>query len=368
VGQRPDQLGDAESRFVRRGDSIEADEVVETAAAREEIEQTRADMSSTLDAIQEKLDPEVLSEQAKDTTREVADHAIREAKVAAQEVADHAIEQGKEAVREITDQAVQQAKETVREMTDQAKMALREATIGKVETMAKNATETTGGLSHTVVETIKAHPVPAAVAGLSLGWLFLNRSSGAGQPGYQGAAAYRAPAYGQYGPSQRGGRSGTADQIQATVGQVTDRAQQTTGQAFDTAGQVAGQVQDTAGQVAGQVQETAGHMVGQVQDTAGQVVDQAQEQVSRAQGFLQEQLDENPLVVGAVAIALGGVLAAAMHPTRREDQLLGETRDRLLGSAQELTQDTMQKVGRVMDEAQTTAKQEAQKQELLPQR
>jgi len=356
VGQRPDQLGDAESRFGRRGDSIEPDEVVETAAAREEIEQTRADMSSTLEAIQEKLDPEALSEQAKDTTREVADHAIREAKVAAQEVADHAIEQGKEAVREITDQAIQQAKETVREMTDQAKTALREATIGKVETMAKNATETTGGLSHTVVETIKAHPLPAAVAGLSLGWLFLNRSSGAGQPGYQGAAAYRAPAYGQYGPSQRGGPSGTADQIQATVGQVTDRAQQTTGQALDT-----------AGQVAGQVQETAGHMVGQVQDTAGQVVDQAQEQVSRAQGFLQAQLDENPLVVGAVAIALGGVLAAAMHPTRREDQLLGETRDRLLGSAQELTQDTMQKVGRVMGEAQSTAKQEAQKQELLPQ-
>jgi len=356
VGQRPDQLGDGESRFVRRGDPIESDEVVETATAREEIEQTRADMSSTLDAIQEKLDPEALSEQAKDTTREVADHAIREAKVAAQEVADHAIEQGKEAVREITDQAIQQAKETVRDMTDQAKMALREATIGKVETMAKNATETTGGLSHTVVETIKAHPVPAAVAGLSLGWMFLNRSSGAGQPGYRGAAAYRAPAYGQYGTSQRGGPRGTADQVQATVGQVTDRAQQTTGQAFDTAGQMAGQVQDTAGQV-----------VGQVQDTAGQIVDQAQEQVSRAQGFLQEQLDENPLVVGAVAIALGGVLAAAMHPTRREDQLLGETRDRLLGSAQELTQDTMQKVGRVMDEAQTSAKQEAQKQELLPQ-
>jgi hypothetical protein len=107
-------------------------------------------------------------------------------------------------------------------------------------------------------------------------------------------------------------------------------------------------------------------MVGQVQDTGGQVVEQVQQQAARAQGFLQEQLEANPLVVGAITVALGGVLAATMRPTRREDQLFGQTRDRLLGSAQELTQDTVQKVGRVVGEAQSAAKQEAQEQSLLP--
>jgi hypothetical protein len=41
---------------------------------------------------------------------------------------------------------------------------------------------------------------------------------------------------------------------------------------------------------------------------AGEVVDQVQEQASRAQGFLQRQLAENPLAVGAAAVALGAAL------------------------------------------------------------
>src|SRR5437764_11602332 len=98
--------------------------------AREDIEFTRAEMSGTIDAIQDRLDPEVLSEQAKDTAHDVTDYAIREAKEAAQEITDHAIAQAREAVQDVT---------------GQAKAALREATIGKVETMARIATDTTGG-------------------------------------------------------------------------------------------------------------------------------------------------------------------------------------------------------------------------------
>jgi general stress protein YciG len=55
-----------------------------------------------------------------------------------------------------------------------------------------------------------------------------------------------------------------------------------------------------------------------------------------------------------------------MPSTSREDQMLGETRDRLVGTAKEFTQDTMQKVGRVVDEAQSAAKDEAREQSLVP--
>jgi len=317
-----------------------AEDTPDTAAARADIEQTRADMSSTIDAIQDKLDPEVLSEQAKDTAHDVTDYAIREAKVAARELTEHAIEQARTAVQEVS---------------GQASAALREATVGKAEHMARSASETAGGVRHTLVETIKANPLPAAVAGLSIGWLYFNRSSGYPTTGYQpphGYTSYQGDAY-RYpsainSPTPPGGLSGAADQAPAGVGQVTDRVQQ------------------TAGQVSGQVQDAAGQVVGQVQETSGQVVEQVQHQAARAQGFLQQQLDQNPLVVGAVTIALGGVLAAMMRPTPQEDELFGETRDRLVGSAQQLTQETMHKVGQVVDQAQTAAKQEAHEQNLLP--
>ncbi len=345
------------------------EEMGETTAARDEIEQTRAEMSETIDAIQGKLDPEALTEQAKDT---------------AQEVADRVITQAKEAVQEVTDHAIQQAKAAVGEVTGQARSALREATIGKVENMARNASDTAGSLRHTLVATIKANPIPSALAGLSLGWLYLNRTNEASggtsgsRPGYQGyqqSGSYRVSSSAPL--SSGSGVSAVSERAQDAAGRVVDRAQDTAGRVADSASRVAGRtqqrvgdavdtVQDTASQVAGTVQESAGQVLESVQGTAGQVAGSVQETATRAQGFLRRQLEENPLAVGAAAVALGATLGASLGTTPQEDRLFGEARDRLLGRAQEATQDTMQKVERVVDEVQSTAKREAKEQSLIP--
>jgi hypothetical protein len=335
----------------RAGGQLQAESDVDetTAAAREEIELTRADMTDTIEAIQERLDPDVLAEQAKDTAHDVTDYAIREVK---------------EAAREITDHALAQARDAVMDITGQAKLALREATIGKVETMARAASDDVGGFRHAVVETIKANPMPAALVGFGLGWMFLNRPSGPTRQPYGSSSGqrYRTPAYnvgGYEGSSQtRGAVEAAAEAAQQTAGHVVDRAQA-------TAGHVVDQVQDTAGQVVEQAQQTADQVVGRVQETGGQLVDQVQEHASRAQSFLERQLEENPLLVGAVALVLGGVLAGTVQSTPREDELLGGARDRLVGSAKELTEETMHKVGRVVDEAQTAAEHEAREQALV---
>jgi hypothetical protein len=321
VGQRSDEITEREIKFVAHSDGESSyDET--TGAAREDIELTRAEMTSTIDAIQDRLDPEVLSEQAKDTAHDVTDYAIRQAK---------------EAAREITDHAVMQAREAVRDVTGQAKLALREATIGKVEDMARNATYTAGGWRQSVMDTIKANPMPAALAGLGVGWMLLNRPNGSTGSAYAGAA-HDAP---------------------QTVARVTDRTQA-------KAGEMVEQVQDATGDMVDQVQGAASEAMDQVQETGSQVVGQVQVQASRAQSFLQRQLEENPLIVGAVAVALGGVLAGTVRSTPREDQLLGNARDKVMQAAQEVTHDTVQKVGRVVDEAQIAATDEAKKQDLVP--
>jgi Protein of unknown function (DUF3618) len=371
---------------VSRADAAAADDpdaTPETAALREDIEQTRTEMSGTIDAIQDRLDPEVLSEQAKDTAQEVADRAIAQAKEAVQEVADRAIPQAKEAIREVTDHAIAQTKEAIREVTAQTGAALRGATIGKVEDMARYAGDTAGGWRHSLVETVKAHPIPAAVAGLTLGYLFLNRESGppAWEPRRGGVPDARAPGYratgsgaaGVYGP---GAHDAQRDQPPSQPS-LSERAGDLARQAQQAAGQVADQAQGRVGQAVDQVQETAGQVTGQVQETAGQVVDQVQEQAARAQGFLGRQLEENPLAVGAVAVVLGAALGAAIGTTPREDRFFGEARDRLMGRAQEATQETLEKVGRVADEVKgsveratdevtSTAQREARAQALLP--
>jgi hypothetical protein len=290
-----------------------------TAAARDDIEVTRAEMATTIDAIQDRLDPEVLSEQARETARDVTDYAIREAK---------------EAAREITDHALVQARAAVLDVTGQAKLALREATIGKVEHMAHTASDSAGGLRQSVVSTIKANPMPAALVGLGLGWMLLNR------PGASDlSATLRSP--------------------QSTAGDQAGRMQQ-------TAGEVLNQMQGTTSQVMDEVQGAAAQVTDRVQEAGSQALDQVQEQTVRAQSFLQRQLQDNPLLVGAVAVAVGGALASTLHSTAREDQLLGETRDRLMGRAADVTRETMDKVGRVVGEAQTAAKDAARQESLVP--
>jgi uncharacterized protein YjbJ (UPF0337 family) len=134
----------------------------------------------------------------------------------------------------------------------------------------------------------------------------------------------------------------------------------------ERASALAGQAGETAGQSADQAQGRVGQAVDQVQETAGQVVDQVQEQAHRAQSFLGRQLEENPLAVDAVAVVLGSALGAAIGTTPREDRVFGEARDRLMGRAQEATQETLEKVGRVADEVKGSVEREARAQALLP--
>ena len=54
-------------------------------------------------------------------------------------------------------------------------------------------------------------------------------------------------------------------------------------------------------------------------------------------------MEERPLAIGAAALALG-VVAGLMAPsTRKEDELMGETRDRLMERAKEVGEEALEK-------------------------
>jgi ElaB/YqjD/DUF883 family membrane-anchored ribosome-binding protein len=303
--------------------------------AKSQIEQTRAEMSQTIDAIQERLAPSNLAQQAK--------HAVRD------------------------------------------------ATVGKAQDMVENAGDSARGFGSGIVETIKQNPIPAALAGVGIGWLIMSgrkntthdtvRGYSPGyrydtRSGYQGYGTdYRTyPAdydYSRQG-SGVGGRiqqasnaaSTVAGQAQNVAGQAVGTVQETAGQVASqvqgTAGQVVGQFQDTAGQVAGQVQETAGQVVGQVQDTAGHLAYQAQYGAQRAQGSLQQMLQDNPLAVGAGALALGLAIGLAVPETSKENELMGSARDQLIDQAQSTVQEKAQQVQQVAQQAVGAAKDAAQ--------
>lgn len=335
-----------------------------------DIEHTRAELSGTLGAIGQKLDPQLLMEQARETVTETANNVV---------------EQVKETVSDTATHAVQQAKETV-----------REATVGKVENMVQHASDTVGDVQQqaqqagtTIVETVRQNPIPAAIAGLGL-WMLWRKSSsaqGGQRVGFQSRGATgrysQAAPYASSGPGQGaiGQAAGSAQQAvgsavsmaqdavgsaastasdvagnaASTAGDVVSNVASTAGSAVSTAastaGQAAGTVASAAGDVAAQVRDTAGNLVSQVSETAGDVAGKATmgaadvasqlaRHTRRARSRVQRALAENPLGVGAVAVAVGAAAGLALPTTRKEQELMGDARASVMERAAETVERT----------------------------
>ena len=263
-------------------------EDAEATELRAEIEATREEMSGTLGAIGDRLDPERLMTQAKET--------------------------------------------------------VRGATIGKVEDAVANAGETARGAGLTMWQTIRQNPIPAAMAGIGLWWLYQSRSSTQGQGGYRyaGSAGYDGYRGGYGGAYGSAGTDGGTSPVE-TAGQA--------------AGQAAGQVKDTAtevaGQVAGTVQSAAVQVAGTVSNVATQAVWQAQGLVQQTSAQLSRTMQENPLALAAVASGVGVAVGLLVPETPHEHRLMGEARDTVVERTGEVVSETMDKVRQATDRAET---------------
>lgn len=264
-------------------------------AARSQIEQTRSSMSETIDAIQEKLSPANIANQAKD--------------------------------------------------------AVYDATVGKAQTVVSSAGDTVSGAGNTVVETIRSNPVPAALVGIGLGWLFTSMRRQSSQSNTDAATRQYASGYGSGYPTTN--REYTAYPYRQYAGSGS------------STGDAANGVRDRINGGAEQVQGAVSDVVSQAQDSAGQMVNQAQYTALRATTGFQQTLQENPLAVGAGAVVLGLAVGLAIPATPQENQLMGPARDTLAERAQHTVQETAQKVQSVAQEAVGASKQEAQDQNLV---
>lgn len=342
------------------------------AAIEAEIERTRNEMSGTIDAIQQRLSPENLKEEAKETAVDLAEHA-------------------KQAAREAVQHAVHEAKVHAREAIQDARYAVRDATIGRVEQMARTVSETTEDTRYGIMETIKQNPIPAALTGIGLAWLLLNRQSAPPRArrgsylddrGYGESRVYRDREYDRYGDYRyerdryaagygapygyTGAATGMAsyEQRQDESSGLATRAQEKLGQAGDAIGDAADRVGERVGTMAEQAGERASTLAGQAQEATGQLMDQAQHRARYVEDRVGRAMHDSPLAVGAVALALGAAIGLAVPETRKEHELFGSARDNLMDQAQDFAQEAMEKVQGIATEAGHTVQREAQAQGL----
>jgi len=208
-----------------------------------------------------------------------------------------------EAIGERLDPAriVQDAKETV-----------REATVGKVETMTDYVSEVAGDAGATiqatgggVVDTIRRNPIPAAMAAVGIGWLVTHRADGG-----------RRSRDGWYGQSTPGRSSMHEPGSQGWQG---GQDWQTGGRSMSDGG-LTDQVGRTAGEIGDQVGRTAGDIGSQVRSSGMNLMD---------------TVEREPLAAGAVAVAVGAAIGLLVPATRLEQQVIGPTGQRVLDTVEE---------------------------------
>ena len=152
-------------------------------------------------------------------------------------------------------------------IANEAKEKIREATVGRMERFVDDAGNTAQKTGNTVVETIRQNPVPAALAALGVGWLALRMRDGSS---YGNGRRYRTGnGYGRgYGFARGAGfdyDNGTSSQKpRAVADKAIERAQEVGSDVQRTA-------QDALEQTQARVQDVQGQAQGALQDAQYQV-------------------------------------------------------------------------------------------------
>ncbi|MDQ3249364.1 MAG: hypothetical protein M3Q45_09170, partial [Chloroflexota bacterium] len=135
------------------------------------------------------------------------------------------------------------------------------------------------------------------------------------------------------------------------------------------------QVREKAGELGSQVQEKASEAGSYVREKVQQWTGQETEQwdsrrgpmrtrsdyrPARRGGSRRRSLQRNPLSFGLATLAVGALFGLALPATKTENRLLGETRNQLFDSAQNVAQDVKQRVQQAVDHASADLQQTAQ--------
>jgi len=124
-----------------------------------------------------------------------------------------------------------------------------------------------------------------------------------------------------------------------------------TSRATDKLKDTADTIRDKASAARDKLMGSKDTMMDTVSDRSNKAATAAQAQVRRAREGFNSLLEEQPLVLGALGIALGAAIGAALPSTEQEDRLLGGVRDQTVSKIKEMTSETYEQVRETVKQA-----------------
>jgi ElaB/YqjD/DUF883 family membrane-anchored ribosome-binding protein len=165
-------------------------------------------------------------------------------------------------------------------------------------------------LVRTVGDTVRNNPIPVLLTLTGAAWLI--------------ASAVRSNSTEPSRLSQRLGQTRLGSRLQETANTVRDRASTAT---------------QTVRERAYSATESTRNRASQTWRTAR---DATRERARQTQAQVENFVQEQPLLVGAIAVAVGAAIGAALPTTAYENRTLGDLRDRTIEKARQVGQDQYQ--------------------------
>ena len=154
--------------------------------------------------------------------------------------------------------------------------------------------------------------------------------------GYEGTAGVSGYGRAGYGASEYAGKGGNGGGVSAMADNVRERASRAMGQTRRSARRLSSAARHRMSDAGEAMRDQAGYLA----------------EASRRTYY------DRPLALGLIALAVGATLGGVLPRTRPEDRWLGDTRDELMGQATEAGRDAMERAQRAASRVAEVAREE----------
>jgi hypothetical protein len=210
-------------------------------------------------------------------------------------------------------------------------------------------------------DAVRQNPVSAALIGMGVLWMFtggakitvaaalLSPAARATATGIGSGLESTANAAGTVGEGLRSTTSRVAETVRETVADVATTVGNTAAQAYDSA-------RGAAGDRASEIKDYLRDGTGTATSMAGTL-----------QSNLKDTFERQPLLLGAIGLAIGAGMAAAVPPTQLETEYAGDAAQKLTAQAKDLASAQVERVAAAAERTLEAVKDEAAAQGLTPQ-
>jgi ElaB/YqjD/DUF883 family membrane-anchored ribosome-binding protein len=205
-----------------------------------------------------------------------------------------------------------------------------------------------GQMVRNLGRSVQDNPVPLVLIGVGVAWMMAGNGRGRDySPAGSGEGARRAGA-------------GVSDAIASAAGAVSDTVSAAAGAVSDTASGL----RDSAMRRANDFRETASSTMQGVRGAVHRSEDSAYRSGRDLSSAFTALINDQPMLLGALGVAVGAALGAALPETEAEDRLMGEASDAMKEKAGEVAAAGYEKAKAVAESVVERGSEEAEAQRL----